>query len=685
MALFKIYKGLSNNLKNTPNPQKENVTQLTKEGHCYFTTDDGKFYIDIVNNVTPIYPNADGSNFAEVTRMPINAFKADRAAIAEWSARALADVNGNDIHTYYANSLSINGYKLKLIAADTTNTLSEITLPSDVESAKQFTSAKTVKLTGAVTGEKSSQAGWEIATTLSDNVVTTSKIAASAVTAAKIADGTITNAKIANSTIANAKLVNSSITIGGKSVSLGGSLTLADLGLNSALRFIGQTTTAIVDGSTTSPISINGSNVTPTTGDVVINSNNNQEYVWLETKWELLGDESSYALKDHTHSVATESLHGLLSKEDKIKLNNTNIAYGTCATAAATAAKVITLNGNTQWALKNGSLIMVTFANSNTASNVTLNVNGTGAYPIWYNNAAYTSNSSAYTGYKDRTITYMFNGTHWVWISSSYDANTQSNTNSTDTDSKIFIIGATSQGSNKTTYSHDTAYVGTDGCLYSGGEKVSVEGHTHNYAGSSSAGGAANSVQKSIIIKLNGGTTEGTDLFTFNGSTAKTINITPSSIGASLSTHTHTVAHTPAGSVSQPTFTGTKATISTTYTPGGSVSQPTFTGNAVASGAPSATTTVQSITSVGTTPTLTMSVTNKCLSIVFGAGSTPTRTAVTVPTSTHTHTTTATGTVSKPTFTGTQATISTDYTPAGTVSKPTFTGTAATLTSSAPQ
>lgn len=63
--------------------------------------------------------------------------------------------------------------------------------------------------------------------------------------------------------------------------------------------------------------------------------------------------------------------------------------------------------------------------------------------------------------------------------------------------------------------------------------------HTHNYAGSSSAGGAANSVKTNLIVKLNGGSTEGTDLFTFNGSTAKTINITPSSIGASASGHTH--------------------------------------------------------------------------------------------------------------------------------------------------
>ena len=61
--------------------------------------------------------------------------------------------------------------------------------------------------------------------------------------------------------------------------------------------------------------------------------------------------------------------------------------------------------------------------------------------------------------------------------------------------------------------------------------------HTHNYAGSSSAGGAANSVANAIAIKLNGGTTEGTNMFTFNGSAAKTINITPSAIGAAASSH----------------------------------------------------------------------------------------------------------------------------------------------------
>jgi hypothetical protein len=61
---------------------------------------------------------------------------------------------------------------------------------------------------------------------------------------------------------------------------------------------------------------------------------------------------------------------------------------------------------------------------------------------------------------------------------------------------------------------------------------AAASSHTHNYAGSDSAGGAANSVKTNLTLKLNGGTTEGTNMFTFNGGTAKSVNITPSAIGA---------------------------------------------------------------------------------------------------------------------------------------------------------
>ena len=51
--------------------------------------------------------------------------------------------------------------------------------------------------------------------------------------------------------------------------------------------------------------------------------------------------------------------------------------------------------------------------------------------------------------------------------------NTDQKTSSGNTSSKIYLVGATSQTtSGVTTYSHDTAYVGTDGYLYSNSEKV---------------------------------------------------------------------------------------------------------------------------------------------------------------------------------------------------------------------
>ena len=49
---------------------------------------------------------------------------------------------------------------------------------------------------------------------------------------------------------------------------------------------------------------------------------------------------------------------------------------------------------------------------------------------------------------------------------------TKNTTGSTNTSSKIFLVGATSQAANPQTYSHDTAYVGTNGHLYSNSKQV---------------------------------------------------------------------------------------------------------------------------------------------------------------------------------------------------------------------
>ena len=64
--------------------------------------------------------------------------------------------------------------------------------------------------------------------------------------------------------------------------------------------------------------------------------------------------------------------------------------------------------------------------------------------------------------------------------------------------------------------------------------------HTHNYAGGSTPGGPANSANKvnsSLIIRLNGGMTENSNQYTFNGSAYKSVNITASKVGAALASN----------------------------------------------------------------------------------------------------------------------------------------------------
>ena len=65
--------------------------------------------------------------------------------------------------------------------------------------------------------------------------------------------------------------------------------------------------------------------------------------------------------------------------------------------------------------------------------------------------------------------------------------------------------------------------------------------HTHLYAGSTSAGGPANSVANALTISLNG-----KNQGAYNGSATKNVNITPASIGAATSGHTHNAATTSA-------------------------------------------------------------------------------------------------------------------------------------------
>lgn len=78
-----------------------------------------------------------------------------------------------------------------------------------------------------------------------------------------------------------------------------------------------------------------------------------------------------------------------------------------CSTAAGTAAKTASMRG---YVLQSGATFPITFANTNTASALTLNINSTGAKPIYINNAASTSNNHTLPA---GTYICRYNGTNY--------------------------------------------------------------------------------------------------------------------------------------------------------------------------------------------------------------------------------------------------------------------------------
>ena len=81
-------------------------------------------------------------------------------------------------------------------------------------------------------------------------------------------------------------------------------------GVTGAMHYIGTTTTALSDGSTANPITIDGSSVTPASGDVAIYGSS--EFVWSETegKWREFGSTGSLkalAFKDSASASYTPS------------------------------------------------------------------------------------------------------------------------------------------------------------------------------------------------------------------------------------------------------------------------------------------------------------------------------------------------------------------------------------------
>lgn len=169
---------------------------------------------------------------------------------------------------------------------------------------------------------------------------------------------------------------------------------------------------------------------------------------------------------DHTHNYAgSSSAGGVANSASKwATARNINgmtvdgtanrVNYGTCSTAAATAAKTVACTGFT---LVTGAEITVKFTVTNSASNPTLNVNSTGAKAIYYNGSAITA------GYlkANKTYSFRYNGTQYDLVGD-VDTNTTYSLSS-------FGVTATAAELNK-----------LDGCTATVTELNYVDGVTSN-------------------------------------------------------------------------------------------------------------------------------------------------------------------------------------------------------------
>jgi len=91
------------------------------------------------------------------------------------------------------------------------------------------------------------------------------------------------------------------------------------------------------------------------------------------------------------------------------------VFVGSTSTAAATAAKVVTVS-DSLFSLAAGTMLLLTASATNTAASPTFNVNSSGAKSIKYDGAAIAAPNLDKAGVKDVPQLYVYDGSSWVWL-----------------------------------------------------------------------------------------------------------------------------------------------------------------------------------------------------------------------------------------------------------------------------
>lgn len=165
-----------------------------------------------------------------------------------------------------------------------------------------------------------------------------------------------------------------------------------------------------------------------------------------------MGNLSKTTYTDHQTVITANNLNAI---QDAI-IQNTS--YGTCSTAASTAAKTVALS---DFVLTTGACIRVKFTNTNTAANPTLNVNGTGAKSIMRFGTTAIRGTAATSWNSGSIVTFVYDGTNWLmcdYTNTSYLGIGDFISNEWDNSNDILLISPAFNGGNYRVYCTSSSY-----------------------------------------------------------------------------------------------------------------------------------------------------------------------------------------------------------------------------------
>ena len=171
-------------------------------------------------------------------------------------------------------------------------------------------------------------------------------------------------------------------------------ITAADLGLDSALKFHGTSSTAITDGSTTQTVTLStGSSHKAENGCVLFYGN--KEFVWNGSSWEELGNEGDYKVKQTAVSSpaasgTTNEFIDTISQNANGVINPTKKTLAYATTSAVGGIKVHSVNSGSITVSSNGSNYYGVNRDKDGKAYVAL--------PTWSNNAGTVTSITPGTG-----------------------------------------------------------------------------------------------------------------------------------------------------------------------------------------------------------------------------------------------------------------------------------------------